>query len=145
MVNNLRNFKELPKESLFALFTLEDFVFAQTGATSKDSAGSNHGKYVVPMHSDLPGEGGNITCAGVSFPQLRSFIDSGIGVVLIDGTESRGPITDAMKAESDKNGYVRRQKIKDGNIMYKPLYVLSVRKNVYVYGINIRYFFCQSR
>jgi hypothetical protein len=56
VVNNLRNFKE---ESLFALYTLEDFVFAETGATSKDTAGSNHGKYVVPLHSDLTGEGFN--------------------------------------------------------------------------------------
>ena len=37
--------------------------------------------------------------------------------MLIDGTEGRGPITDAMKTESDKNGYVRRQKIKDGSTL----------------------------
>ena len=56
MVNNLRNFKELPKETLFALYTLEDFVSAETGTTCKDAAGSNHGKYVVPINGDLPGE-----------------------------------------------------------------------------------------
>lgn len=50
--------------------------------------------------------------------------------MLIDGTEGRGPITDAMKAESDKNGYVRRQKIKDGSTLNEHVCIHNKRVRI---------------
>lgn len=82
--------KKVP--GLAAFYPLTDAIKENPNSKAADIIGDHHGRYEFPIHGHKV---------------------SGLSFTLIDGVGGR-PVTDEMKAESDKLGRQRREKIKDG-------------------------------